>query len=116
MSKTCEDFTDGVFPAKLVATSIKPVKELLEPNFTPEDVRSHSSFSCSWVPLLDHQHPEDCGQRGSFTSLIAFLFFSFLYRLYALSSFGGCLSALGPIFCSVDLWHGSRNHVLEAAV
>ena len=46
MSKTCEDFTDGVFPAKLVATSIKPVKELLEPNFTPEDVRSHSSFSC----------------------------------------------------------------------
>lgn len=33
-----QDFTDGVFPAKLVATSIKPVKELIEPNFTPEDI------------------------------------------------------------------------------
>lgn len=33
-----QDFTDGVFPAKLVATSIKPVKELVVPNFTPEDI------------------------------------------------------------------------------
>ncbi|CAL1127960.1 unnamed protein product, partial [Cladocopium goreaui] len=35
-----QDFTDGVFPAKLVATDIKPVKELTEPNFTPEDINN----------------------------------------------------------------------------
>eukprot|EP00435_Cladocopium_sp_Y103_P001045 s2469_g1.t1 len=40
-----QDFTNGVFPAKLVATDIKPVKELTEPNFTPEDIQNIHKIS-----------------------------------------------------------------------
>lgn len=32
------EWTNGVFPAKLIATSVLPVKELVESPFTPEDL------------------------------------------------------------------------------
>ncbi|CAE8725688.1 unnamed protein product [Polarella glacialis] len=35
-----QEFTNGVFPTKLVATSIKPIKELTEPSFVALDVQN----------------------------------------------------------------------------
>mmetsp|Transcript_97812 Transcript_97812/g.119817 ORF Transcript_97812/g.119817 Transcript_97812/m.119817 type:complete len:789 (-) Transcript_97812:110-2476(-) len=35
-----QDFTDGVFPAKLVATNIQPVSALTVPKFTTEDIEN----------------------------------------------------------------------------
>jgi len=35
-----KEFTDGVFPAKLVATSIKPIKEIVVPSFVSDDVEN----------------------------------------------------------------------------
>jgi len=59
-----QEFTNGVFPTKLVATSIKPIKELVEPAFVASDVsniRKIASREDTFQLLARSFAPAICG-------------------------------------------------------